>query len=328
MTLADVGAISYNAEETMATPLQGRSEPLPSEALGRGPDRVLVTRHGDVDMRSRTAVMGILNVTPDSFSDGGRYPDTESAVARGVEMVRQGAGIVDVGGESTRPGAAPVSASEELERVVPVIRELRRRVEVPISIDTYKEEVARGALEAGADMVNDVSALRFDPAMVDLVAREGVPVVLMHMKGRPRTMQVAPRYRDVVAEVTAFLRERVAFAVNSGVAAERIVVDPGIGFGKDLDHNLELLRRLGTLASLGRPVLVGLSRKAFLGRLQETEGSQSRLEGSLAGAAAAVLAGADMVRVHDVLETCRAVRVADAIRGAREVPWKGADDVG
>ena len=308
----------------MATPMQGRSEP-PSEDLDRGPDAVLATRHGDVDMRARTAVMGILNVTPDSFSDGGRYADVESAVARGVEMARQGASIVDVGGESTRPGAAPVSAAEELERVAPVIRELRRRIDVPISIDTYKEEVARGALAAGADMVNDVSALRFDPAMAGLVAREVVPVVLMHMKGRPRTMQVAPRYRDVVGEVTAFLRERVAFAVGSGVSAERIVVDPGIGFGKDLDHNLALLRSLGTLASLGRPVLVGLSRKAFLGRLevpaeaaQPPPGPDGRLAGSLAGAAAAALAGAHMVRVHDVLETCRAVRVADAIRGARE----------
>ena len=297
---------------------RNRPESLSFGDSGPEPDPVLVTRHGQVDMRSRTAVMGILNVTPDSFSDGGRYPDIESAVARGVEMARQGASIVDVGGESTRPGAAPVSAAEELERVAPVIRKLRRRVDVPISIDTYKEEVARGALAAGADMVNDVSALRFDPAMAGLVAREGVPVVLMHMKGRPRTMQIAPRYRDVVGEVAAFLRERVAFAVGSGVSAERIVVDPGIGFGKDLDHNLALLRSLGALASLGRPVLVGLSRKAFLGRLQETAGPESRLAGSLAGASAAVLAGVHMVRVHDVLETCRAVRVADAIRGARE----------
>ena len=297
---------------------RNRPEPSSLGDFGPVPGPVLVTRHGHVDMRSRTAVMGILNVTPDSFSDGGRHADVESAVARGVEMARQGASIVDVGGESTRPGAAPVSAAEELNRVAPVIRELRRRVDLPISIDTYKEEVARGALAAGADMVNDVSALRFDPAMAGLVAREGVPVVLMHMKGRPRTMQIAPRYRDVVGEVAAFLRERVAFAVGSGVSAERIVVDPGIGFGKDLDHNLALLRNLGALAELGRPVLVGLSRKAFLGRLQETTDPENRLEGSLAGAAAAVLAGARMVRVHDVLETCRAVRVADAIRGAPE----------
>lgn len=301
-------------------------KPFPSE------EPILVTRHGRVDMRSRTAVMGILNVTPDSFSDGGRYPDAESAVARGVEMVRQGASVVDVGGESTRPGADPVSADEELERVLPVVRGLRRRVSTPISIDTCKERVARKALEEGADMVNDVSALRFDPAMVRLLAREEVPVVLMHMQGRPRTMQRAPRYDDVVREVTDFLGERVAFAVRNGVAAPRIMVDPGIGFGKGPDHNLTLLRRLRALAALGRPVLVGLSRKSFLARLAgpgsqagapSGEGRDSRLAGSLAGAAAAVLAGAHMVRVHDVPETCRAVGVADAIRGARgpDAPW-------
>ena len=301
---------------------RSRPEPLPSGHPGPGPDPILATRHGQVDMRERTAVMGILNVTPDSFSDGGRYTDVASAVARGVEMVRQGASIVDVGGESTRPGAAGVTAAEELERVIPVVRELRRRIAAPISIDTTKAEVARDALDAGADMVNDISALRFDPAMVRLVVRENVPVVLMHMQGRPRTMQLAPRYDDVVREVAAFLRERVAFAVDNGVAAERIVVDPGIGFGKGLDHNLALLRHLGALGELGRPVLVGLSRKSFVGRLLEPgatadAGTPGRLEGSLAGTAAAVLAGAHMVRVHDVLETCRAVRVADAIRGAR-----------
>lgn len=290
------------------------------------PEPILVTRHGRVDMRCRTAVMGILNVTPDSFSDGGRYPDTESAVARGVEMVRQGASVVDVGGESTRPGADAVSADEELERVLPVIRGLRRRVSAPISIDTYKERVARKALEEGADMVNDVSALRFDPAMVRLLAQEEVPVVLMHMQGRPRTMQLAPRYGDVVREVAGFLGERVAFAVRNGVAPRGILVDPGIGFGKDPKHNLTLLRRLPALAALGRPVLVGLSRKSFLGRLAGSgaqadvpsdRGPDARLAGSLAGAAAAALAGAHMVRVHDVRETCRALGVADAIRGAR-----------
>ena len=301
-------------------------KPFPPE------EPILVTRHGRVDMRSRTAVMGILNVTPDSFSDGGRYPDAESAVARGVEMVRQGASVVDVGGESTRPGADPVSAEEELDRVLPVVRGLRRRVSTPISIDTYKERVARKALEEGADMVNDVSALRFDPAMVRLLAREEVPVVLMHMQGRPRTMQRAPLYDDVVREVTDFLGERVAFAVRNGVAAPRIMVDPGIGFGKGPDHNLTLLRRLRALGALGRPVLVGLSRKSFLGRLAGSgpregapsgEGRDPRLAGSLAGAAAAALAGAHMVRVHDVPETCRAVGVADAIRGARapDAPW-------
>ena len=296
-----------------------RPEPLPFADFGPGPDAMLATRHGQVDLRGRTAVMGILNVTPDSFSDGGRYPDVESAVARGVEMAGQGASIVDVGGESTRPGAAAVSAAEELDRVLPVIRGLRQRTPVPISIDTYKAEVARGALEAGADMVNDISALRFDPDMAGLLARKEVPVVLMHMQGRPRTMQLAPRYGDVVREVAAFLRERVDHAVRSGIAAHRIVVDPGIGFGKDLHHNLALLRRLRALGELGRPVLVGLSRKSFLGRLrapagQPEAGPAGRLEESLAGAVAAVLAGARIVRVHDVMETCRAVRVADAIR--------------
>ena len=294
-------------------------EPSPFADFGPATDAVLAMRHGQVDLRGRTAVMGVLNVTPDSFSDGGRYPDVESAVARGVEMARQGASIVDVGGESTRPGASAVSAAEELERVLPVIRGLRQRTPVPISIDTYKAEVAGGALEAGADMVNDISALRFDPAMAGLVAREEVPVVLMHMQGRPRTMQLAPRYGDVVREVAAFLRERVAHAVRSGIAAHRIVVDPGIGFGKELHHNLALLRHLRSLGELGRPVLVGLSRKSFLGRLggpaaQPEAGPAGRLEGSLAGAVAAVLAGARIVRVHDVPETCRAVRVADAIR--------------
>ncbi len=295
-----------------------RSEPSPFADFGPGPDAMLATRHGPVDMRGCTAVMGILNVTPDSFADGGRYPDVDAAVARGVEMARQGASIVDVGGESTRPGAAAVSAAEELDRVLPVVRGLRQRTPVPISIDTYKAEVARRALDEGADMVNDISALRFDPAMAGLVAAEDVPVVLMHMQGRPRTMQVAPRYDDVVREVADFLRERVAHAVKSGVGPERIVVDPGIGFGKGLEHNLALLRHLRALGELGRPVLVGLSRKSFIGRIEEAApaGPAGRLEGSLAGAAAAVLAGAHMVRVHDVAETLRAVRVADAVRGA------------
>lgn len=296
------------------TPANVIPEAPASEDVRTANAPVLETRHGVVDMRRRTAVMGILNVTPDSFSDGGRYVDVDAALAHGVEMVRQGASIVDVGGESTRPGADAVPLEEELERVIPVVRGLRARVAAPISIDTYKEAVARPALEAGADMVNDISALRFDPAMAGLVAAEDVPVVLMHMQGRPRTMQRAPRYVDVVREVAAFLRERAAFAVERGVGAHRIVVDPGIGFGKDMGHNLELLRRLDALVALGRPVLVGLSRKAFLGRLLDEDAPDARLEGSLAGAAAAVLAGAHMIRAHDVAETCRAVRVAEAIR--------------
>ena len=257
--------------------------------------------------------MGIVNVTPDSFSDGGRYLDADRAVARGEEMARDGADIIDIGGESTRPGAGSVSAREEMERVLPVIRGLRRNASIPISIDTAKAEVARAALEEGADLVNDISALRFDPAMASLVAAEKVPVVLMHMQGTPRTMQQNPAYEDVVAEVKGFLLGRVQFAIEAGVERERIIVDPGIGFGKNLDHNLALLRGLPALAALGRPVLVGASRKTFIGKLLDA-GPEERLEGSLAAAVAAVLAGANMIRVHDVKEACRAVRVADALR--------------
>ena len=228
-------------------------------------------------------------------------------------MAAAGADIVDIGGESTRPGAASVSAAEELARVLPVIEGIRRRAQVPISIDTYKAPVAQGALAAGAEIVNDISALRFDGDMAALVARERVPVVLMHMQGTPRTMQAEPRYQDVVREVRAFLQSRLEFAVGSGVAREHIVVDPGIGFGKTLQHNLTLLRCLAEFLSLGQTLLLGASRKRFIGTILDL-GADERLEGSLAVAVAAALAGANIVRVHDVKETWRAVRLADAIR--------------
>lgn len=264
-------------------------------------------------MARRTAVMGIVNVTPDSFSDGGRYLDSRNAISRGVDLAAQGADIIDVGGESTRPGARTVSAREERERVLPVIRGLRREISLPISVDTYKAEVAKAALDEGADMVNDISALRFDAGMASLVAGAKVPVVLMHMQGTPRTMQERPHYKDVIEEVKEFLRSRLRFALEAGVALENIVIDPGIGFGKGLEHNLALLRGLPALASLGRPILVGLSRKTFVGQLLAS-GPEERLEGSLAAAVAAVLGGANMVRTHDVKETRRAVRIADALR--------------
>ena len=275
--------------------------------------RRLSTRHGKIDMRRRTALMGILNVTPDSFSDGGRYFEPEKAIARGIELAEQGADIIDIGGESTRPGARPLSAPEETERVMPVVRGLRRAVSIPLSIDTYKAEVARAALEEGADVVNDISALRIDPAMITLVAREKVPVVLMHMRGTPQTMQDQPYYRDVLAEVKDFLSRRMAFSVETGLALEQIIIDPGIGFGKSLEHNLTLLRGLPSLASLGRPLLVGTSRKTFIGKLLHV-GPEDRLEGSLASAVAAVLAGANMIRTHDVREARRAIAIADALR--------------
>lgn len=266
--------------------------------------------------------MGILNITPDSFSDGGRYLEPDKAIARGVELAEEGADLIDIGGESTRPGACPVSTEEELERVIPVILGLRRALSIPLSIDTYKAQVAKRALEAGADLVNDVSALRFDPAMISLVAAERVPVALMHMQGTPRNMQERPQYRDVVEEVREFLRSRVQFAASTGVDPAQIIVDPGIGFGKELDHNLALLRRIPALASLGQPLLVGPSRKTFIGKLLDV-GPEERLEGSLAATVAAVLGGANMIRVHDVKEACRAIRVADALRFA--TPGRGEE---
>ncbi len=268
-------------------------------------------------MTRRTVVMGIVNVTPDSFSDGGKYFDPSRAVAHGEQMARDGADIVDIGGESTRPGARPVSADEEISRVLPVIRGLRAKISLPISIDTTKSEVARAALDEGADVVNDISALGFDPAMAPLVAREKAPIVLMHIQGTPRTMQQNPFYENVVEEVKEFLRRRVQFALAAGVEADKIIVDPGIGFGKNIEHNLALLRGLGALADLGRPILVGTSRKTFIGKLLDAA-PEERLEGSLAAAVAAALAGANIVRVHDVKEAARAVRVADALRFGAE----------
>jgi dihydropteroate synthase len=283
--------------------------PLPA-AGERG---TLKTRHGCLDFSRRTLVMGILNVTPDSFYGGSRRPDPSKAIADGTAMAANGADIIDVGGESSRPGALPVSEEEELARILPVVRGLRREISVPISVDTYKSAVARAALEAGADIVNDISALRFDAAMTSLLASEQVPVVLMHMQGTPRTMQAEPHYGEVTREVRDFLAAQLYEAMDAGIAPELIILDPGIGFGKTIKHNLQLLRGLPALAALGQPLLIGVSRKAFIGKILDLDADQ-RLEGSLAGAVAAVLAGANIVRVHDVGETCKAVRVADAIR--------------
>jgi dihydropteroate synthase len=271
------------------------------------------TRHGAIQLERRTAVMGILNVTPDSFYDGGRRTDAQTLVADAIAMVEAGADIIDIGGESTRPGASPISLHEELARVLPVIRDLRPVIPVPISVDTYKAEVAKAVLAEGADMVNDISALTFDAGMADLVAAEKVPVILMHMQGTPRTMQLDPHYSDVVAEVRNFLARRVEFAVQTGIEREKIIIDPGIGFGKTLEHNLALLKGLPGLARVGQPLLVGVSRKGFIGKLLDAVPDE-RLEGSLAAAVAAVLAGAHIIRAHDVKATCKAIRIADAIR--------------
>ena len=258
--------------------------------------------------------MGVINVTPDSFYDGGKSFETAKAVAAALEMVDSGAEIVDVGGESTRPGARPVALEEELRRVVPVIHELRKSSKVAISIDTYKAAVARAALDAGADIINDISALRFDSGMAALLASERIPVILMHMQGVPQTMQLEPHYQDVVREVQDFLAERVHTATQAGIAKRQIIVDPGIGFGKTLAHNLALLKDLRSFKRLGHPLLVGISRKTFIGKILNLAAPEQRLEGSLAAAVAAALSGANIVRVHDVSETHRALRVADAIR--------------
>ena len=255
--------------------------------------------------------MGVVNVTPDSFSDGGRFSSPAAAVEHARRLMAEGAGLVDVGGESTRPGAEPVDVEEELRRVLPVLEGLAG---MPVSIDTSKAEVARRAIELGVEMVNDITALRGDPAMGSVVAEHGVYVCLMHMLGDPRTMQKRPQYDDVVTEVFVFLEERIAFAIDCGVAEERICVDPGIGFGKTPDQNLELLRRLDTFAALGRPVVVGLSRKSTLGKVLGDAGAgQGTTAASVGGAVAAFERGAWMLRAHDVRETVEALAVAAAI---------------
>jgi dihydropteroate synthase len=256
--------------------------------------------------------MGIVNVTPDSFSDGGVNYRAEDAVAAARRMAGEGAAIVDVGGESTRPGAQPVPLDEELRRVVPVLEALEGTVAV--SIDTVKAEVARRAVELGAVLVNDVTALRGDPELASVVADSGAYLCLMHMLGEPRTMQVDPRYDDVVAEVAAFLDERLRVAVDAGIAEERICLDPGFGFGKTVEHNFELLRRLDEIVALGRPVLVGISRKRALGRiLGDPKATTGPLSASLAAAVAAYERGATILRVHDVRETVEALTVATAV---------------
>lgn len=269
-----------------------------------------------LELGPRTRVMAILNITPDSFSDGGRLLTPEQVMARGDALVAEGADLLDIGGESTRPGSAPVSEAEELARVLPVIRALEP-LGLPISIDTRNAAVARQAVEAGAVIINDVSGLRHDPAMAATAAALGAGLVLMHSRATPRDMQADPRYDDLTGEVTAELLAACRVAEAAGVAPERIVLDPGLGFAKTADHNLGLLQNLPELArALGKPLLVGASRKSFIGRVLEL-GVDDRLEGSLAVAVAAALGGAQIVRAHDVRATVRAVRMADAIRAGK-----------
>src|SRR5215218_4942834 len=257
-------------------------------------------------------IMGVVNVTPDSFSDGGLFLDADAAVEHGLRLVDEGADILDVGGESTRPGAEPVSEEEERHRVLPVIERLVRDGGARISIDTTKPAVARAALDAGATLVNDVSAFRFDPEMAALVAETGAGCCLMHMLGEPRTMQQDPRYDDVVSDVKAFLEERLAFATSEGIAEERVWLDPGIGFGKTVEHNLELLRRLDEIVAIGRPVVIGTSRKSFLGRIAGGRDESRRVPGTIATNVLALERGATLFRVHDVAQNADALAVAAA----------------
>jgi dihydropteroate synthase len=257
-------------------------------------------------------IMGVVNVTPDSFSDGGLFLDADAAVEHGLRLVDEGADILDVGGESTRPGAEPVSEEEERERVLPVVERLAQDAGARLSIDTTKLAVARAALDAGATLVNDVSAFRFDPGMAALVAETGAGCCLMHMLGEPRTMQEDPRYDDVVSDVKAFLEERLAFAVSEGIDEERVWLDPGIGFGKTVEHNLELLRRLDEIVAIGRPVVVGTSRKSFLGKLAGGRAQGERLPGTIATNVLALERGASVFRVHDVAQNADALAVAAA----------------
>jgi dihydropteroate synthase len=262
---------------------------------------------------ARTLIAGVLNVTPDSFSDGGQFVDVNAAVEHALAMAAEGADMIDIGGESSRPGSDPVPLEEELRRVLPVIEGIRAASDVPISVDTTKAEVVRRAIGLGVEIVNDISALCADPAMAPLIADKGVGVILMHMRGAPRTMQQGPEHNDVIAEVEAFLEERMNAAIRAGIEIEQICVDPGIGFGKTLEHNLELIAAGWRFRALGTPLLVGMSRKSFIGALLDLPANE-RLEGSLAAAVTAVLRGADILRVHDVRETRRAVTIADAIK--------------
>jgi dihydropteroate synthase len=261
----------------------------------------------------RTVVMGILNVTPDSFFDGGRFQSPDTALGQALRMVEEGADIVDVGGESTRPGAEPLGSQEELDRILPVIEAIGRAASVPISVDTYKAAVAQGAVGAGAAMVNDISALTFDPLMAATVAELDVPVCLMHLKGTPRDMQRNPVYEDVVKEVRDWLARRTQAARSAGIREENIVIDPGFGFGKTAGHNLELLRRLREIAALGYPVVSGTSRKSTIGKVLGGLPVEERLEGTAATVALSIANGAAIVRVHDVKEMVRVARMTDAI---------------
>ena len=261
--------------------------------------------------------MGILNVTHDSFSDGGLYFDRSEAITRAIQMVEEGADIIDIGGESTRPGSETVNEEEELKRTIPVIEALAKDISVPISIDTYKSNVANRAIEAGASMVNDISGLRFDPKMPEVIAYHNVPVVIMHIKGTPKDMQQHPVYEALIPEIMDYLGEGIRIAVRSGITEDKIIVDPGIGFGKTFEHNLDIIHNLSSFTSLGKPILIGPSRKAFIGKILGDLPPTDRFEGTAAAVAISIINGANIVRVHDIKEMVKVAKVADAIKTMR-----------
>ncbi|OGW37899.1 MAG: dihydropteroate synthase [Nitrospirae bacterium RBG_13_39_12] len=267
-----------------------------------------------LDISKKTCVMGILNVTQDSFSDGGLYFDKSAAIKRAHQMVEEGADIIDIGGESTRPGSEPITIEEELRRTIPVIEALAKGINVPISIDTYKSEVAKRALDAGASMVNDISGLRFDPKMPEVVSQYNVPVIIMHIKGTPKDMQQNTVYGDLISEILDYLGDSIRVALKSGVSEDKIIIDPGIGFGKTFEHNLEIIHDLRKFSSLEKPILIGPSRKAFIGKILGEAATGERLEGTAAAVAISIMNGANIIRVHDVKEMFRVARVADAIK--------------
>ncbi len=266
----------------------------------------------NLKLEQRTHIMGILNVTPDSFSDAGLFFKKDSAIKRLYKLLEDGADIIDIGGESTRPGAKPVSLKEELNRIIPVIKQCAKRIAVPISIDTYKSEVAKAALESGASMVNDISGLRYDVNMAKVAAEYKVPVVIMHIKGTPQNMQKNPQYKNLFAEIIASLKESIKIAHKAGIKNNKIIIDPGIGFGKTVKHNLLILKNLAKFKTLGYPILAGPSRKSFIGKVLGLE-VDGRLPGTLASSAIAIQNGASILRVHDVKEVCLAAKLTDAI---------------
>lgn len=275
---------------------------------------ILSFKNFTFDFSKRTYIMGVLNVTPDSFSDGGLYLEKDKAIQQAIKLAKDGADIIDIGGESSRPGSDPITVDEEIKRTVPIISVLSKILDIPISIDTYKSEVAKQALQAGASMVNDISGLRFDPDMAAVVSKNNVPVIIMHIKGTPKNMQINPVYDDLISEILDYLKESINICREYGISDKKIIIDPGIGFGKTFEHNLEIINNLREFSILGKPIAIGVSRKAFIGKILGDVPVSQRLEGTASAVAISVYNGANIVRVHDVAEISKVVKIADAIK--------------